>query len=201
MKATELYLEGGKSAGIFFCGECRIVHRTQAEAEACCVPQRCRCGSELPRGWLTCHVCRKCDAAKKEALQYAAAAKTPAADWTGPVWCDVNTNDGFFANVEALLEHFFDEEDLPAHVFACKTHPICWLDYDRIIEDATQEAYEEWTSDSLTGEAELTAALDAFNEKNKDNVYWTVDYSRAVVLDRTREPSATDVQGSNDGPT
>lgn len=203
MKATELYLEGGKSAGIFFCGKCRIVHRTQTEAEACCVPPRCQCGAEVEsRGWTTCRDCRDASAAKKEAERYAAAEKIKAADWPGPVWCDVNTNDGYFRTVDDLVEQF-DAEERPAHVFVCTSRPVCWLDYYRIIEDATQEAYEDFDSDSLTGEAELTAAIDAFNEKNKDNVVWTADYSRAVVFDTGHavETSNPKLQESNNGPT
>lgn len=201
MRATELYMAGGKSAGIFFCGECRIVHRTQEEAEACCMPQLCKCGAAVEsRGWLTCRACRDASEAKKEAEQYAAAEKIKAADWKGPVWCDTNTNDGFFPNVEDLVEHF-DGDELPEHVFACTSHPVCCLDYDRIIEDATQEAYEDWTSESLDGEAELTAALDAFNEKNKDNVFWKVDYTRAVVLDPSQPVASSQQAGQehNDG--
>lgn len=183
MKATELHLADGKSAGIFYCGECRIVHRTQNEAEACCVPKRCRCGAELkPRtAWLICDVCRDSAEAKKDAEQYAAATKIKAEDWYGPVWCGVGGNEGYYASVDDLLEHFEDDK-LPEQIYACTTHPICRLDYDSIIEHATQDAYEGWDPDQLTGKAELVAALTEFNERNKGEVCWQVDYKRAVVV-------------------
>lgn len=38
MNATELFHSDGKTAGVWYCAECRVVHKDQPGAEQCCKP-------------------------------------------------------------------------------------------------------------------------------------------------------------------
>jgi hypothetical protein len=190
MNATELYHKDETSAGIWYCGQCRIVHKEMAQAEQCCRPYTCRtCGKEAPKYYTICMECQTSAMLIKEAERFEKAEKLT--EWDGPVQTDaVGWNDGFFASLDDLLEYLADwednhEEPKPTYAWACDSRPTCALDVGRIIDDATQEAHEDFNTDSLKGVEELRAAIDRFNEANKGITTWTPNYKKVVLLTPT----------------
>ncbi len=190
MNPFQLFHEDGKPTGIFACGKCRIVHRDQFLALQCCEDRKCPSCGALEKYGGFCAPCRDIEDAKREAARFEKAEKIPEADYAGAVYFD---DDKFFRDTEELREHCADcDRELPKYVWACHERPVCTLDYERITEDATQDAYEDFTSDDLDGKAELVAALDAFNERNKGVVVWEPDLKRAVILEPcTTQPTTS----------
>lgn len=192
MNAKELFHQDGKTAGVYYCGECRIVAKTREQADECCAPYKCAyCGCAVPRkNYRT--ACADCIAAndeKKERERFEKAEKVE--EWEGPVFCDAASyNEGFFPSLGELFDYFgceanFDEngsEGIPAYVWTCRVIPFVSYDVGSIKESL--EGYEDWEGDT-DGDDELQAALDAWAEKNKGRVRWEPDYSRAVVLDKS----------------
>jgi hypothetical protein len=177
MNATELYKSDGTTAGIYYCEKCRIVHREKSLAEQCCMPVMCSCGKECQKYYTKCPACVSADRSKKERLRFENAEKLM--EWNGPVM--LPDSDGYFATVGDMFDEV-DPDDCPEYVWTCSEKPVCHLDIDRIIEAATDDAYEDFDSDSLLGQKELALALDAFNEANKGNVCWDVNYRKCLVL-------------------
>ena len=126
----------------------------------------------------------------KEKERFEKAEKIKESDWGGPVYSEsIGYNDGYFANLDEFYEFLEDEYDYKEkldirYVWACHSNPSCHIDMDDVLENATQEAHEDFSTDDLKGVKELAAAIDKFNELNKDNVTWTPDYSKVVILDK-----------------
>lgn len=185
--------DGFKTAGIFFCGACKIVARTQAEAEKCCVPRKCACGAECEPHWTACKTCRDAADVKREADRFAKAEKV--ASFDGPVYSEGHGyQDGYFDSMADFLDWWESDTDegavRPAYVWACDRSPCCRLDYDRIIEDATNDAHENFDAGSLTGDEALKAALDKFNELNRGYENWTPNHKLAVLVPAEKPDTA-----------
>ena len=178
MNATELFVKEGKSAGIYFCGQCRCVSRTQAEAEQCCKPYACdKCGKEILRYHTRCDDCHNVERARVERERFDKAEKLT--EWTGWVYCEgLGFRDGFFESIAELS----DEEGLPEYVWTCTPDHFVHADVSDITERIADQAYEDWDPDELNGLEELRAALDKFNEANKDAISYSPDYTKAVLL-------------------
>lgn len=181
MNATELYLQDGRSAGVFFCTECKIVHRQAEHAERCCRPQVCHfCKQETgSKSRLFHDDCYR--AANEVKTQEKIQAAEKLSDWDGWVyWDGWGYNEGFFDSIGALIEYATDEElGLPPFVFACNTVPFPGADISDILERVCEELPEDYI-DRLKGTAELKAALDAFHDANKELYSYKPDYKRAV---------------------
>lgn len=123
---------------------------------------------------------------EQEKRRFEKAEKIPAAEWDGPVYWNE-----YYTTVDECIESqkdLWDENDgefeLPKYVWACdKVEPICHLDYYYIVESATEDnSFEDWDIDELKGKEELMAALDKFNELNKNQVSWYSNEKIAVIL-------------------
>lgn len=200
MNATQLFHADGKPSKVFFCGKCRMTAATQENAEQCCQNYKCQhCGVDTgSRSWLSCDACRRKIEDEAERRRFEKAEKVTS--WDGPIYCEgLGYNEGFFESVEDLWDYLGDEEELetgerkaPEYVWTCDCKPICSLDYDEIIENATQDAHEGWEPDQLTGAEALKSALDAFNEANKEQVGWEPNFKKALLIEpqrATKEPS------------
>ena len=196
MNATELFHADGKSSGIYYCGQCRIVHRERESAEQCCKPYICSCGAECLKHWLICDDCRRKKDIAKERERFEKAEKVTA--WNGAV-ADPHS-DRYGRNLDELLELLdYDEADPPEYVWTCHERPVCVLDYDTIIEHATNDAYEDFDPGSLDGKKELTEALEKFNALNKENVVWEPNYKLALVLEAVGRAAAEGSADENGG--
>lgn len=106
-------------------------------------------------------------------------------DWDGWFYIEgMGYNEGYFENLEDLEEWLEMEEieDRPKYAWTCDAKRICYLDYGSIIEQFTDDAYEYWEPEMLSGKEELEKALDAFNELNKDQVSYYPGYKKAFLI-------------------
>ncbi len=186
MDSIELFHQDGKSSKIFYCSKCRIVWPDKEKADRCCEPTKCQyCGKESGRQhYLACGPCDRANEIKRETARFEKAEKL--VKWDSWVYLDGVGSDGFFESVSHFSEIWecdHDEnEEIPDYVWACKKIPFAAVDFDRIIERICEEAYEDFDSDSLKGVDELKAAVEKFNEANKDIVSYEPDYSKAILL-------------------
>lgn len=184
MNTIELQYPDGTPSGVYYCGECRGIKRHRPDADQCCVPPTCQdCGKPTPHEFY-----RKCDAccaltkASAETALFARAEKL--SEWAGPVYLgDCGPKDGFFDNLSSLEDWLYDERlPRPSYVWTCHSTPFCQVDYESLIENVSTEAYDDWDTDGISGEAELRAAIEKFNEANADIVTWSPDRTRVLVL-------------------
>jgi len=190
MNATELFVKEGKSAGIYFCGQCRCVARTQEEAERCCKPYACdKCGKEILRYHTRCNDCDNTERARIERERFDKAEKLT--EWIGWVYCEgLGFRDGFFESITELFDALADEESglpeyvwtWPEYVWTCTPDRFVHADVSDITDRMADQAYEDWDPADLNGLEELKAALDKFNEANKDAISYSPDYTKAVLL-------------------
>jgi hypothetical protein len=185
MNATELYLKDGRTAGIFFCGQCRIVASSRTFAEDCCQNYKCEsCGKDTGgRSYTKCATCINAERKAKEAERFAKAEKLT--KWDGWVFCEgLGVGNGFFESIEDMISDIGEDgdESLPEYVWACEANHFVCADVSDITERIADNAYEDFDVDDLGGLDELSAAIDKFNEVNKDVVSYEPDYTKAVLL-------------------
>ena len=185
MNGQELFKKDGTATGIFFCETCRVVHRDKAKADECCVPRLCACGATLERYTATCRACTDKKIHDKECAMFAKAEQVEF--WDGPVFRDgCGHNEGFFDTAGDLMEWIEDQDDdeipIPGYAWTCDRVPVVTLDLDRILEDGTQEAYDEFAYGDLSGIDKLKAAIDEFNRTNADVVSFVPNYKRVLIL-------------------
>lgn len=183
MNAIELFHADGKPAGVHYCGKCRNVARTKEQADQCCLPTVCACGAEAQQYHTQCRACENKANDERERTRFEKAEKVT--EWDGPIYSDGHGyHDGYFESLEDFEDWFANAEEVerPAYVWTCDVHPIISLDYDNVIENASQEAYEDWEPTALKLSKELTEAIEAFNEANKGETYWTYNSKRALVM-------------------
>lgn len=186
MNAIELYHQDGKSAGIFYCSSCRHVKRTEGEANECCTPTKCRyCGKESGRQhYLACESCDRANQAKKEEERFEKARKLT--EWDGWVYLDGTGNNGYSESISDFWDNWESDHDeadeKPAYVWACKENHFAVVDISYITDRIDDDAYEDFNTDGLKGLEELKAAIEKFNEANKDVVSYEPDYGIAILL-------------------
>ena len=149
-------------------------------AEQCCKPRICACGKECEPYRTICNGCLNEQQEKQEVTFFEKAEKLTA--WDGWVYCE-GVNDDYFESVDDLLERCDDEGiDRPKYVWACKADHFVNADIEDITSRLEDTAYEDFDFADLAGLSELKAALEAFNEANKDKVSYTPDYTKAVLI-------------------
>ena len=188
MNAIELHAPKGTPCGVFICGECKYTARTQEQAERCCRPNVCACGTECERSWTTCATCRHRDDEAKDAARWANASKIAATDYSGWVYDDDASE--FHSDVSAFVDAWecdHEEGEEPrGRLYACS--PIgLYLNAADILESATQDhhedAYDNFDQDAVD---ELQAFLSAWAQVNSPGSV-EPDYTRAIVLSRQLE--------------
>jgi hypothetical protein len=203
MNAIELHHADGRTAGVYYCSECKRVAPTRELADECCAPYKCTgCGVELPRKDHRT-ACRECVAEKereREAARFAAAEKVT--EWDGWIYTEEiqGYNDGYYDSVGALLEYIEDNTPdegemaeltaeelaeiprLPEYVWTCGEERFATASLDAIIENIADRGYEDFDTDSILGTEELGAAIEAFNAANTGIVSYSPNYKRALIL-------------------
>lgn len=187
--AKELFLADGKSAGVWYCTTCRLVKRTEAEADKCCRPWVCEnCGKESQKYHT---LCTNCDNLRREAAKERRLADAELVeDYDGWICSQdaIGPMDGYFRSVEEFIDYCEDEEiEIPEFVHCCRPHHITVR-----VEDALSRLEDEgWEgmTEHLVGEKELIMAIDAFNIANAETCrVYDVDYKRKTRV-RTSEVS------------
>jgi hypothetical protein len=185
MNATELFHKDGRPAGVFYCGECRIIFKDASSAELCCGSYKCEdCGKGTgSRSWLVCDGCRSERDRKRELERFERAEKLT--DWDGWVYDEGSGRNGYHQSVADLLEFYEDEErQPPEYVWACDSTAFATLGIDRVKDWILDggDAYEDFDPDDLNGLEELSRALEKFNEANAAVLSYHPNYKRAVLV-------------------
>lgn len=184
MNAKDLFLSDGKSAGVFYCSQCRIVHREIESAESCCRPNKCACGADCEKYYTLCPTCRVNQETEREAAKFSTAEKVTS--WDGWVYCEGLGNEGFAQCVEELME-FADDPDgvLPAYVWTCDPVQFAHASVGDILRHIEEdgESYEDFDARTLDGIPELEKAIEAFNTANEKVVSHQVNYKRALIVE------------------
>ena len=207
MKAEQLLLPDGRPSEVLFCSDCKTVANDEATLSRMCkCPRTCTVCEETTVEdlyYTTCRSCRRLqgdkEREKKEAERFEKAAKILESDYEGPIFTEATGwNNGYFRDTSELREHLCDEDmleededgnPLPLYVWACRVNPICSLNLSTVLEHGCDtDILEDWDSSRLQGTDALQKALDAFNELNKDEVSWTPDYRRAIILEKNEPP-------------
>lgn len=158
------------------CAKCKIIYTEPDMADRCCDLRKCEtCGK--PTYSQHYALCAFCQEKKVEVERFAKAEKLTPDQWTGYVY------DGkdYYADISDM-RGYFSENALPDYVWTCTSKHFVQVSIDDITSSLEDEAYEDFDSDDLNGWPELKIALDAFNEANKDQISYTPDYTKAVVL-------------------
>jgi hypothetical protein len=75
-----------------------------------------------------------------------------------------------------------ETDEKPKYVWACRENHFALADVRDITDRIADEAYEDFDLNDLKGLEELKAAIDKFNEANRDVVSYEPDYSTAILL-------------------
>lgn len=170
MNPLELFHKDGTTTGIWYCRECRTVHRTQPAADACCRPMLCPCGAEASKYRTVCQPCLNRLDEERERARFEAAGKVT--KWDGPVF----RGDSFYWSVD-------DIDDPPSYVWTAVGEPFVCVDLDGILETIAVEAYEDFEPiRELNGLPELKCAIDRFEEANKNLLVYRPNHKLALVL-------------------
>jgi hypothetical protein len=185
MSAVELYKADGTTAGIFFCSQCRIVHRSQEEAEWCHGEKLCSCGKKITQGYYQ-RKCNECDSKewkekerKKESERFEAATKITEAEYKGEhVYC----GDKYYDSVEDAIDQYLEGQE-PEYVWACIDKSLPSVDVEDVTSNLLDNMWDDADVSDLYGVDELEAALKAFNEANKGIQLWEPDYNVAILVE------------------
>lgn len=186
MKAIQLFVGKADSfepTGVWFCDKCKVVHRSEREANQCCLNYQCnRCNQDTgSRMWLVCEECRKKEELQKEKARFDKAEKLTV--WDDWVYCEGHGRDGYCESLDELKDECESEGwELPEYVWACEAKRFVQADLSDITQRISEDGPEDWDSEDLEGLEELKAALAVFNAANIEKVAYWPDYTKAVLL-------------------
>jgi len=161
------------------------------KATRCCVCGVCGEAAESPTG-LLCRNCRLASWEEKD-RQKLEAAEDVSGQYEGPVFVgDQFFHDGIDAAIEDFIEFPADERPQWAHA---ATVDVFALDLEQILETAEENHAgncEDYVHER-NGFAELSEAVDRYNEANENEVVYWADFRRKVrlVYDDTSEGAST----------
>jgi len=188
MNPIQLHTPDGRPTDDWQCTRCGHTHTIEGgrpsdrsainreRAEECCL---CRtCGKEIGRFAIWCEACDPM-VDRGPRADDPTVPLTP--DYTGPTWIGGN----FFASVAELAAHLDEQEDAgtssvegrPTLAWAAKRRGYT-LDWD----DAVEAMDLPHRDIPLEGLDELRRAVERFNEANRENEPWMVDWTRAVAV-------------------
>lgn len=205
MDAMNLLLPDGRPSKVWACGVCGEPCEDETHAIACCGPVPCRyCGKPTDKKMTASYgrpyeyheACWIEDRDKRAARRMAEAEKLES--WDGPVWIDggPGESDEYY---ETFAEYLRDIEPeswnaegqspyRPQFVYLAMRRDYDGMDAFTILEHESEDKFEDFLG-CVEGKAEFRAAVQAFNEANKDLHWYEPDYTRAVRVPRP-EPAA-----------
>lgn len=194
MKAIELYTKEGVSTGVFYCSECKCVHRTQEQAESCCLCDRCKT-AKRDIHYIYCAICKSIvdneRNLKRQITERAILDKAKEVTKWEYVWF----NEKMYSNLEELIEDCeYDETPIPEYVHAMKPIKFWAINPEYLIDnyneniEISDDCYN--IKDHIQGLDELYKAFNVFNEKNKDMIiYWQEDTAKKVKVVKNNSTS------------
>lgn len=199
MNAVFLKTPAGTDTDVSICGKCGTPARGKTNfdiSERCCTCWEC--GKELEKGELHyAHYHQECDRKRRALIDMNRLEKAELVeDYDGPVYFEGghgSYGDGYFADVYELAEWLDDQGFLsggnnrPEFAHCCTSSPVASIDAGNILENATEEAFED-AIDQLSGVDELRAAVDVFNAANKEVLSWDWDVKRKARVPPEEKP-------------
>jgi hypothetical protein len=190
MNAIELKNpEGVAMAWACSAASCKKIYCSQVSADRCCLCSICQQPTDASDYTMLHKTCS--DKAQSKRIEKQIAAATIVDDWDGGVFAtnDIGPDDGgWFHSLDALEEYCDDDPDVerPEWAFLCQPETLRKVTVDDIVEMSCADMHEE-VSDSITGDTELRAALNAFYEANKPLMSYTPDYKRVVRVQKRED--------------
>lgn len=90
-------------------------------------------------------------------------------------------SDEYYSCVDTMEDYYKDNNlEMPKYAYGCYFESVS-LDVDDILESACEEHHEDMIS-FLDGYSELKEAIEEFNETNKTNGSYFIDYRTIVEL-------------------
>lgn len=193
MNAVFLKRPDGVETDISICGECGSPARGRTNfdlSQKCCTCWECggALTAEGKKQRRSYH--DQCERDRRARIDAARMENATLVDkYDGPVYCEGvpggSYGDGYFSDIGELADMLDDgdvDESVTREEFAycCKSRATV-LDIDSALENLTEEMFDD-AMDHLNGLDALMAAVEAFNEANKDLLTWDVDYSRKVRI-------------------
>lgn len=181
----ELFHDDGRSAGVWYCDNCRCVAKTLDGAEACCVCRRC---GRVEEHITICRACSDTEMSQRgrehDDKRLARARRYTTADYPSDAVFSTNEGETLFYELGDFLDHCRDL-GRPEPAWICR-HATPQLDVERVMEDFGENL--ELRSDISAADVVedydgLVAALRAWNEKQKPSIYYPGDESYVDVTD------------------
>lgn len=183
-EAVELYKQDGTSAGVFYCSECRCVYAAKEQAENCHGDRLCSCGKKIDQRYRS--LCNDCDQRDwkekeriKEAERFEKAQKISDTEYKGGMV--YGPDDRYYEEVEDAIDQYLEGQK-PEYVWACKDVGVIKATTESLYENMLENMWEDADVHDLNGVDELEAAVEVFNEANKNISVWEPDYTTAVMI-------------------
>ena len=107
-------------------------------------------------------------------------------EWDGWVYLEGTGRDGYSESLSDFWDNWESDheegDEKPAYVWACKKNHFAVADVSDITERIADNGYEDFDVDTLDGLDELKAAIEKFNDANKEVVSYEPDYGVAILL-------------------
>jgi hypothetical protein len=165
----------------------------QEQAAVHCV-KLCVCGQPTDGFcYLRCSACRAQMEADKEQARFEKAKKLTIEEYDGPVYWEGHSGtlgDGYFADVEDLLDHCEQEGmDPPDYVWTCDKDEMT-LDAESIVEHAVEDMYDSIPAKAIVS---LQAYLDTWC-KEVNIAGWSNNTANVVLLREPESPAEPEEQ-------
>jgi hypothetical protein len=166
MEPKKLLLEDGTEIKARICGRCNRIWPTEFDAEKCCTCSYCQKYCDWKQG-VAHRACQDDAYHKHDQEQMDRAVLVP--DYDGPFL----VNDSVYMNASELLD-WEGDDDLPEFGFCTRyTAPVIRL--DNLMENIASEMHDDWEELEVP---ELAAAIEKWNEANKENGSYFEDRKR-----------------------
>lgn len=190
-EALELYHQDGRSAGIYYCSECKTVHRYEAQASNCCGVTVCKeCNVSEVKKYYTC--CEDCEIKRREAKEQERLDKAVLVDNSEAVhgvFLDGHGySDGYFFSFDQLEDYLADLNpnelsEIPEHAFLMTPNYLPSLCAFDIVSSLTEDiAHERFEVSDLHGLIGLQMAMDSFVKDNPHPISYDPDYSKKTSI-------------------
>ncbi len=183
-EAIELFKKDGTATGVFYCSECRVVFKTEGEAQQCHGERLCECGKPCDRYRSQCPNCDNAAYSKRQSEReferYSKAVTIKESEYDGD---HIFHGDKYYDSIEDILDDLADDEEASEYVWACKDIGVKKAHLEWLTENIMEGLWEDADESDLNGVPELEAAIEVFNKANETIRVWEVDYKTAVLVE------------------
>ena len=177
MNARQLFLQDGTPINAWQCGVCNLIYpREKRIADGCCECPVCKKPRDVRAGFCSTE-CSNKYYAEQDRNRLNDASEILLSDYTGKVLYKGELYD----SPQSLSDDLGD--DAPEFVHTCTEHGY-QLDLDDCITNLVENGCSDHDENDFDGVSELKAAIESFNEKNRDLKYYIEDSEQKVRVPR-----------------